>query len=442
MKEYNWKDERKKRRQETDIAAAENSMEKQTVPRKEGGKSRLSMIIMSLIIIAGIGSLVYLFTTPAQQKTFEQVADKMKNAVGMPVIQIEHNGKLLQTLTCGTAWAFSPTEFATNAHVANGLWQNIAKYIVSSATQLLLYQQNCKSENELYKKFGSAQLKQTIEKEKPEAIKQILEENKVAALADLKKQKGNDKVEMMILDRCKQIILKKTGFSSIEKLVLTRGKMEAAQLHHKLILALQKELTFKVSIRLNQTALQAYNITHVQIHPDFQSTTSPDVAVFTVDKPIKTYFRIASKEKLYNLKSGREICMLGFPSEDLLKDNVNHNTPIATFQQGNIVAVSDFDLKMTVPENQFWIRHNLPVAGGASGSPIFDIDGDVIALVNSGNMFFVRGVGSTNNLATSPNEITRIGNAAQINNAIRADLLYGVGEKIPINKWLEKGMKK
>src|SRR6185312_2926833 len=79
-----------------------------------------------------------------------------------------------------------------------------------------------------------------------------------------------------------------------------------------------------------------------------------------------------------------------------------------TSQVGIITSVRNFFLTEEGGPAQL-IEHSLPSAGGASGSPIFDAHGQVIALLSGGN-----------NIASKDG---RIPNAALVNFAQRVDLL-------------------
>ncbi len=110
-----------------------------------------------------------------------------------------------------------------------------------------------------------------------------------------------------------------------------------------------------------------------------------DVGVLVVDGDAPVKLPLASRDKLLALDAGTRVAFLGFPMENLRMDNVDMHYPVATMQSGIITSMTDFWLAQTTPERSLLIRHNLPSAGGASGSPIFDADGDVVGLHSAGN---------------------------------------------------------
>ena len=72
---------------------------------------------------------------------------------------------------------------------------------------------------------------------------------------------------------------------------------------------------------------------------------------------------------------------------------------------------------------KYFIRHNLPSAGGASGSPMFAPNGEVVAIhwgSNYFNTFCLEERSATKIVAVG----CRMQNAALIEFAERADLLY------------------
>jgi hypothetical protein len=95
-------------------------------------------------------------------------------------------------------------------------------------------------------------------------------------------------------------------------------------------------------------------------------------------------------------------------------------------QSGIVTSMSDYELADKGSDNLL-IRHNLPSAGGASGSPIFTPNGVVIGLHNAGNQVFgllVKGSGQDGRSSTQVKD--RIANASLINFGQRVDLLWDI----------------
>ncbi len=185
-------------------------------------------------------------------------------------------------------------------------------------------------------------------------------------------------------------------------------------------------------------------ITHVQVHREYgvaDTEFNPDVAVLTIQGSHPVYFNRANTETLYALKPGEPIAYLGFPMEYLLKRNISADNPVASLQCGNIVAVTDFSMQRFDKEGNYLIRHNLPSAGGASGSPIFTRTGEVIALHFGGNIIgqVVGGIDETiSDLAKKQGGeyVDRAPSAALVNFGVRVDLLAGVDNPVPIRDFL------
>ena len=140
------------------------------------------------------------------------------------------------------------------------------------------------------------------------------------------------------------------------------------------------------------------------------------------------YFKLAPKEVLYELKAGDPVAFLGFPMEGVGhndKNNINVESPVATMQIGNITSVSGFNNEDAGKKGNQHIQHNLPLTGGASGSPIFNARGEVVAIL-WGMSVIQQGNGD------------RAPNPAGINFGTRVDLISGVGEPVAIQSFILK----
>jgi len=118
---------------------------------------------------------------------------------------------------------------------------------------------------------------------------------------------------------------------------------------------------------------------------------------------------LASNKTLQNLTSGMEVAYVGFPMEGVQMQVFAQPTP--TIQVANITSITDFFRSQSPFGLAQLIQHSLPAIGGASGSPIINARGEVIALLNAGNVVGISREGY------------RIPNAVQINYAQRVDLL-------------------
>ncbi len=140
---------------------------------------------------------------------------------------------------------------------------------------------------------------------------------------------------------------------------------------------------------------------------------------------------LADQTTLTNLTSGMQVAYIGFPMEGVQKQVFTQPTP--TIQVANITSITDFFRGQAPFSAAQMIQHSLPAIGGASGSPIINDKGEVIALLNAGNVVGVNERGE------------RIPNAVAINYAQRVDLLtplFAHGSDFSIDelvvKW-EKG---
>lgn len=111
-----------------------------------------------------------------------------------------------------------------------------------------------------------------------------------------------------------------------------------------------------------------------------------DIGVLQIDDSFPTTVKIADLETLRRLDAGSSVAFIGFPTEGLQGGNVNTINPVATMQVANVTSVTDYYLEDRGPSHNKLVRHSLPATGGASGSPIFNSRGEVVAILNAGNV--------------------------------------------------------
>ncbi len=114
-----------------------------------------------------------------------------------------------------------------------------------------------------------------------------------------------------------------------------------------------------------------------------------DVAVLRTAQDCGPAIPIASTEELLGLKAGEEIGYAGFPSENVFDPQ---SSPPALLT-GRITRLTDFFYHPIAADTALLIHHNLPTVGGASGSPIVNVRGKVIAINSAGS--FVGAVATT-----------------------------------------------
>lgn len=140
-------------------------------------------------------------------------------------------------------------------------------------------------------------------------------------------------------------------------------------------------------------------------------TPAYDVALLSVDRPdaLAAPLKIADNTDLYSLDSGAAVAFVGYPMEDAIGGGFNYSSPTPQVQFGAVTSVTDYFMVKESEQRNHLIQHSLPAHGGASGSPIFNVNGEVVALFNAGNVVFVEG--------------HRVATGIGVNFAQRADIL-------------------
>ncbi len=184
-----------------------------------------------------------------------------------------------------------------------------------------------------------------------------------------------------------------------------------------------------VFVVLNKNPDKKFRITKAVVHPlydqgqtntDGQSSAVPafDVGLLVVKETLPIAFPLAPDGELGKLRSGYRIAYLGFPSEGLAGGGVDARNPVATMQSGIVTSVTDWWLGKADFDKALLVQHNLGATGGASGSPIFNTKGEVVALLSAGNI-----IGQVQVAPDGSTHVIRAPSAAMINFGQRADLL-------------------
>ena len=180
---------------------------------------------------------------------------------------------------------------------------------------------------------------------------------------------------------------------------------------------------------LNRHPDRHIRILSAKIHPrygekelNFEGKTPAvpayDVGLLRTEESAPVHFRIASYRELERVDSGYRVAYLGFPMENMAGGGVEVRNPVATMQSGIVTSATDYWLAKAPFEKRLLIQHNLAAAGGSSGSPVFNADGEVVGVLSAGNV-----IGAVTLLADGKAQVTRAPSAALVNFAQRADLL-------------------
>lgn len=183
--------------------------------------------------------------------------------------------------------------------------------------------------------------------------------------------------------------------------------------------------TIRLAIQ-NRTGL-IYPIERWKIHPDYNgSVQSPAVGLIKVDSDTSFQpVRLAKKEDLNRLRVGTHLGTLGFPAElaSVYLGGISARTEpvkaaIATFKDGWIGRMTNFQLETTDFPQAKLIQHSASLTDGADGSPLFLADGTVVG-VHLG----VETVTYVTKLQDGKAVVSKSSNPAEIGYAVRADVI-------------------
>ena len=139
-----------------------------------------------------------------------------------------------------------------------------------------------------------------------------------------------------------------------------------------------------------------------------------DVAILQVEPAadMDKMLEVAADSGSAILKSGVALAAAGFPIEGTGAQNLAQLGSPAQLQFGSVTSVSDYFLFGTDDDHAYLVQNSVPASGGASGSPIVDKSGKVVAVLSGGNITMTAN--------------GRAPNAVMLNYAQRADLIRGV----------------
>lgn len=167
-----------------------------------------------------------------------------------------------------------------------------------------------------------------------------------------------------------------------------------------------------------------YGETRRNISGDSSLDFTYDVGLLRIEGEAPATCPVADEAELHRIASGYRVAYLGFPQEGLAGGGLDIHSPVANMQSGIVTAVSDFWQGDAGAEGNVLIRHNLGATGGSSGSPLFNANGEVVGILNGGNIT-AQVVLAADGKAT----VARAPSAAMINFAQRVDLLGEISKK-------------
>jgi hypothetical protein len=116
--------------------------------------------------------------------------------------------------------------------------------------------------------------------------------------------------------------------------------------------------------------------------------TGYDVALLKVERPdqLGPILPRADEEEVVALDSGTPLAYAGYPIGGTAEQGQAQLKPTPTVQYGRITSVTDFFMFGTDPRHAYLVQHSLPTFKGASGSPIINGDGEVVAILSGGHV--------------------------------------------------------
>jgi hypothetical protein len=189
-----------------------------------------------------------------------------------------------------------------------------------------------------------------------------------------------------------------------------------------------------VFIVINRDGDKRLRVTGTRMHPKYgqpllgfegkqPAVPAFDVGLLLTESDAPKVFKIADQAELERVDSGYKIGYLGFPMEGMAGGGADMRNPVATMQAGIVTSATDFWLAEADFPKRLLIQHNLGAAGGASGSPVFNEDGEVVAVLSAGN---VAGL-----LESADGSLARVPSGVLVNFAQRIDMVKAIWAEYP-----------